>query len=300
MKKIYCILLTALLYAGVANAQNDFSLNEQLFSRIAINPAGTGNSANVNIFTLGRFQYAGMEGSPYTVLLNAHGYIENASSGVGLSVSYDKSGIAYHQVQAKAVYAYHLNFGRHNILSFGVGLGIMNKQFDPSRHRFPDPSSLDPEYSKYQNKTVFDASFGVEYANPYILLGVSVNHIPGYFMEKTTLNTAPAYYAYARGMIKCSDFFSIAPAAAYYYTGQFHVADVSATGFLGKYVYVGLGYKTETTAYFMVGFDWKWLRIGYAFDANFGKLSNVAWTSHEIMLSFNISTKKGDDNKWIY
>ena len=132
MKKIYCLLLTALLYAGVVNAQNDFSLNEQLFSRIAINPAGTGNSANVNLFTLGRFQYAGMEGSPYTVLLNAHGYIEKASSGVGLSVSYDKSGIAYHQVQAKAVYAYHLNFGRHNILSFGVGLGIMNKQFDPS------------------------------------------------------------------------------------------------------------------------------------------------------------------------
>lgn len=300
MKKIYCILFSALLYAGLATAQQDFTLSEQLFSRIAVNPAGTGNSANVNIFSVNRFQYAGSEGYPFTTMLNVHGYIEKAKSGLGLSFSYDRSGIAYHQIQAKVVYAYHLNFGKHNIFSFGVGLGIVNKEFDPSKHRFPDPGSLTPEYERFQNKTVFDASFGIEYANPYILIGASMNHIPGFFFEKSTLTTNPTYYAYARGLIPCGEKFKLAPAVSYYYTGQFHVVDVSATGFIGKYVYVGLGYKTETTAYFMVGFDWKWLRIGYSFDGNFGKLSNVAWTSHEIMLSFNISTKKNDDGKWKY
>lgn len=300
MRKFYCLLCFALLGGLVSFAQNDFTLSEQMFSRIAVNPAGTGNSDNVNIFSINRFQYAGAEGAPFTTLLNVHSYIDKASSGLGLSFSYDKSGIAYHQIQAKFVYAYHLNFGKHNIFSFGVGLGIMNKEFDPTKHRYPDPSSLGPEYEKYQNKTVFDASVGIEYSNPYILLGFSLNHIPGYFFEKTTLNTQPAYYAYARGLIPCGEKFKLAPAALYYYTGQFHVADVSLTGFIGKYVYVGLGYKTETTGYAMIGFEWNWLRIGYAFDANFGELSNVAWTSHEVMLSFNIPTKRDDNREWIY
>ncbi|MCQ2351643.1 MAG: PorP/SprF family type IX secretion system membrane protein [Paludibacteraceae bacterium] len=288
-----CIALSVLsLYA-----QNDFTLSEQLFSRIRINPAGTGNSANVNIFSINRFQYAGMEGAPFTTLLNVQTYIEKAKSGIGVSFNYDKSGIAYHQIDFKAVYAYHLNFGKNNVFSFGVGLGLYNKEFDPSKHVY-EPDPLVPD--RYQKNIKFDASFGIEYANPYILLGVSINHIPGFFYEQTTMNSRPSYYAYARGLIPCCEKFKLAPALVYYYTGQYHVIDANVTGFIGKYVYVGLGYKTETTAYAMVGFEWNWLRIGYACDVNIGKISNLAWTSHEVMLSFNIPTKRGNDGKWIY
>ncbi len=297
MKKLQLIL--GCLTIGVLSSfsQTDFTLSEQLFSRISINPAGTGNSANVNIFSLNRFQYAGMEGAPFTTLLNVQSYIEKAKSGLGVSFSYDRSGIAYQQIQAKAVYAYHLNFGKNNIFSFGAGIGLYYKSFDPSKHIFnPDPAIPD----RFQDAVKFDASFGVEYTNPYILIGASINHLSGYFYEQTTLNSNPTYYGYVRGFIPCTDNFKLAPAVIYYYTGQFHVIDVNATGFIGKHVYVGLGYKTETTGYAMVGFEWKWLRIGYACDVNFAKLSNIAWTSHEIMLSFNISTKRGEDGKWIY
>lgn len=297
MKKIKLIIGCLAMGTISSFAQTDFTLSEQLFSRIGINPAGTGNSANVNIFSLNRFQYAGMEGAPFTTQLNVHSYIEKAKSGIGLTVSYDKSGIAYQQIQAKAVYAYHLNFGKNHIFSFGAGLGLYYKSFDPSKHIYnPDPAVPD----RFQAETRFDASFGIEYANPYILIGASINHIPGYFYEQTTLSSVPSYYGYVRGFIPCSEGFKLAPAVAYYYTGQYHVIDANITGFIGKYVYVGLGYKTETTGYAMVGFEWNWLRIGYACDVNFAKLSNVAWTSHEFMISFNIPTARGVNGKWIY
>lgn len=301
MKKLYWLIGFITLGVVSTYAQNDFSLNEQLFSRIAINPAGIGNSANVNIFSISRFQYAGMQGSPFTTMLNVQTYIEKAKSGIGATFSYDQSGIAYQQINAKVVYAYNLNFGKNNIFSFGVGLGIYNKTFDPTKHVYDDPTEMGETIpDRFQSNTKFDASFGIEYANPYILIGASINHIPGYFYEKTTLNSQPSYYAYARGLIPCAPKFKLAPAVAYYYTGQFHVIDVNVTGFIGKYFYAGLGYRTETTGYAMVGFEWNWLRIGYACDVNFGKLSKVAWTSHEIMLSFNIPTAKGQDGKWIY
>ena len=124
MKKIVLLLAAMALSATVAFAQNDFVLTEQLFSRIAVNPAGTGNDENVNIFSLNRFQYAGAQGAPFSTLLNVHSYFDKANSGVGITFSYDGSGIAYRQFQAKAVYAYHLNFGKQNLFSFGVGLGV--------------------------------------------------------------------------------------------------------------------------------------------------------------------------------
>lgn len=298
MKKFYLLLGCLFLGSMVSFAQSDFTLSEQLYSRIAFNPAGTGNSANVNIFSVNRFQYAGSQGSPFSTMLNVHSYFEKAKSGVGLSINYDGSGIAYYQIQAKAVYAYHLNFGKHNIFSFGVGLGLYNKMFDPSKHIY-EP---DPEYvpDRFQSCTRFDASIGIEYTNPYILVGLSLNHIPGYFYEKSTLSSVPTYYAYVRGYIPCTAKFALAPAAAYYYTGQFHVVDVNVTGFIGKYVYVGLGYKTEETGYIMAGFEWNWLRIGYSCDINFGKLNKVAYTGHEFMISFNIPTAKGANGNWIY
>ena len=68
MKKIIVLLSALVASATIAFAQNDFVLTEQLFSRIAVNPAGTGNDENVNIFSLNRFQYAGADGAPFSTL----------------------------------------------------------------------------------------------------------------------------------------------------------------------------------------------------------------------------------------
>ena len=293
MKKSRILIICMLLNAVMAMSQTDFVLSEQLFSRISINPAGTGNSENVNIFSLNRFQYVGVEGAPFTTMFNVQTYFDKASSGIGLSFSYDQSGVAYRQMQIKAVYAYHLNFGNQNIMSFGIGLGAYNKLFDPTKHIIEDNTEIGQGFpDEVQNSTFLDASFGIEYTNKYLLVGASITHIPGFFYESTTLTSVPNYYAYIRGLIPCGSKFKLAPAAAYYFTGQFHVADVSLTGFISDYVWIGLGYRTETTAYAMFGFEWNWLRIGYSCDINFGKLSNIAYTSHEVMLSFSIPTKK--------
>lgn len=290
MRKFYIILLSVLLPLA-AFAQNDFVLSEQLFSRIAINPAGTGNDQNVNIFSTTRLQYAGVENAPISTMLNLHGYIDKANSGLGLSVTYDYSGVAYQQIQAKAVYAYHINIKDH-IISLGVGLGLYSKIFDPSKHILDDEAERGQGFpDRYQSLTNFDASFGIEYTNKYFLFGAAINHIPGYFYETTTLTSKPSYYAYMRGYIPCGQKFSLAPAIAYYYTGQYHVADVNVTGFIVNHVWVGLGYRTEATGYAMVGFEWNWLRIGYCCDVNFGKLNKIGSTSHELTLSFAIPTK---------
>ncbi|MBO4371111.1 MAG: PorP/SprF family type IX secretion system membrane protein [Paludibacteraceae bacterium] len=316
MKPTIKFIIAAVAMVALAcnvQAQNDFSLAEQLYSRIAINPAGTGNSSNVNIFSLNRFQYAGMtgEGAPFTTLLNVQTYFEKAKSGLGFSFSYDNSGVAYTQMKANISYAYQLNFGKGNLFSFGLGLGYANKMFDPTRHILEDESERsDLNWGdEVMQGHYFDANFGIEYSNKYFLIGASVTHIPGYFIkDPTTLNYLPNYYAYMRGYIPCGEKFKLSPAVLYYYTGNLpkstseasetltasgaHVVDASLTGFIGKYFWIGLGYRTETTTYAMFGLEWNWLRVGYSCDLNLGKLNNISWTSHEVMLSFSIPTKQ--------
>jgi type IX secretion system PorP/SprF family membrane protein len=296
MKKILLALVALAVSTTIAFAQNDFVLTEQLFSRIAVNPAGTGNDPNVNIFSLNRFQYAGAQGAPFSTLLNVHSYFDKANSGVGFTFSYDGSGIAYRQFQAKAVYAYHLNFGKKNLFSFGVGLGIASKNFDPNRHILVDEEERGEGFpDEYQSKTSFDASIGIEYSNPFIMAGFSINHIPGYFVSQEDMNSLtimPTYHLYARGMIDVMDQLRISPSAGYYYSGQTHVADVNVTAFFCNYFWAGLGYRTLSTAYLNIGVEWEWLRVGYSCDLNAGQLSDVAWTSHEVMLSFSIPTQK--------
>lgn len=303
MKRILTLLAIFSISLGAAYAQSDFYMSEQLFSRVGINPAGTGNSQNINLFGVTRFQYAGTKGAPFTALINVTGYIPKANSGLGLSLSYDQSGVAYDQMQAKLCYSYQICINTFHILSLGVGLGAIHKNFDPNKHVLDDDTERGHEFpSEYTRKTFFDASFGIEYNYQYLLLGASMTHIPGFFYSSdstSTLTTTPNYYFYARGYIPCSEKFQIAPALSYYYTNQYHVIDTNVTMYFGKYIWFGLGYRTETTAYGLFGVEWEWLRVGYSCDVNIGKLHNVAWTSHEIMLSFSIPTQKMN-GEWKY
>lgn len=298
MKKIYILLFILAANLTALVGQNDFALSEQLFSRIAVNPAGTGNDEAVNIFSFNHFQYAGAEGYPFSTVLNVQTYFDDYDSGLGLSFSFDNSGIAYNQWQANLVYAYHLNLDSENLLSFGLSMGVIDKSFDPSQHVLVDDSERGDGFPvEFTNELHYDAAFGIEYSNKYVLVGASVTHIPGFFYDNTSLNSVPNYYGYVRGAIPCGKKVVLAPAAVYSYTGQFHLADVNITGFFGDYFWAGLGYRTEATTYLMLGAQWNWFRVGYSCDVNVGELNNIAWTSHEVMLSFRIPTKK-DNSEW--
>lgn len=317
MRKLLLVLLLSVSGAGLLSAQSDFMLSEQLFSRISVNPAGMGSNENMNIFLLSKFYYAGMNGSPFSATINLSKYFESARMGVGGTVSYDQSGVSYYQVRAQLIYSYNIYLARNHSLTLGLGLGVANKMFDPSRHVLDDDSERGHEFpDQFESTTKFDASFGIEYNNPWVTVGASLQHIPGYFIEQNTFTYNPAYYAYVRGNIYCTPKFILSPAVTYFYNGNYHVGDVNLTGFIGKYVWVGLGYRIGTTeivdadgkyitpdagtAYVSVGFEWNILRIGYVCDVNFGNTSNLSYTNHEIMFSFSIPTKKKDveDNSW--
>lgn len=313
MRKELSLLAVLLFVCTALFAQGDFKLSEQMFSRINQNPSAIGNNEKIQIFTAGRMQYVGMglEQTPTSALLNAHYYNEKLKSGFGLSFTYDELGLYNQTINAKLCYAYNVDLFEGGLLSLGLSAGVVNKMFDPSRHVWRDTGDPLDGGEEITNTTAFDLDFGFEFSWKYLLVGASITHLPGITQDVKTTAAPTHINAYVRGNIYLPEKFNLIPAAAYtnigacntgklisgdnaqvVSLGQEHLVDVSLTALYdGKY-WLGVGYRLNTAVSFMAGFEWHWLRIGYCYDLSVGPVWDLTSSTHEVMLSFVIPTKK--------
>lgn len=313
MKKGLLLITTLLFLCNVIFAQGDFKLSEQMFSRINQNPAAIGNNEKIQIFTAGRMQYVGMglEQTPTSALLNGHYFNEKLKSGFGLSLSYDELGLYNQTINAKICYAYNIDLFDGGLLSLGLSAGIVNKIFDPSRHVWRDEGDPLDKGNDITSTTAFDLDFGFEFSWKYLLVGASITHIPSIASDVRT-TVAPSHInAYVRGNLALPEKFNLIPAFTYtnigacnvgklisgensniLSIGQEHIMDLSLTTvYDGKY-WLGVGYRINSAVSIMAGFEWHWLRIGYCYDLSVGPVWNLTSSTHEVMLSFAIPTKK--------
>ena len=287
MKRKYIAFLFALLAMG-SYAQNEFTLSEQLFSRLNINPASSGNSENINIFNTNRLQWAGFKGAPATTMLNVHSYFKDINSGIGASFSYDALGLAYNTLNAKIAYSYHVDLWDKGLLSLGASAGVLSKTFDPSVHTLNNPD--DPEMGTEPfSETNADFDFGLEFSTEYVMVGGSILHLGQTTM--TTLKSIQSYYGYVRGRLPVNEDIMISPSVLYMNSGQTNKVEINATAFYQNKYWFGLGYRTGSALTALVGLEWEWLRVGYAYELGMGDVINFKNNTHELMLSFIIPTK---------
>lgn len=287
MKRIIITLLISVLGIGSVFSQHEIgpALSSQLFSRINYNPAGIGNSAKINIFNLNRFQWLGFDGHPTTSVLNVHSFVESLKSGFGGAFTYDKLGYGNQAINAKFVYAYNLDISDKGLLAFGLSAGIDQFSKDFSDDKYTAGEELDA-----QSKTNPDFDFGMEYSTPHLLLGASVNHL-GNMKDPYTLQPTQTYYGYARAQFAINKDWVLAPSVLYMKSSQSSVIDVNAVGFYQHLYWGGLSMRVGASMSALVGFEWDWLRLGYAYEMSLGQTADLSSNTHELMLSFIINTK---------
>ena len=305
-KIIIIISLLSLVWLNTV-AQNDILLTQQWFSRINRNPASTGNTDDLDFFLLTRRQWMGVKEMPQTNLLNVHSYFDAVRSGLGLSASYDQpGGPATTVVNVKLAYAYHVNLQDELLLSLGVSAGILNKSFDPSKHTWQNPGAPEVTSMEKESKTNADFDFGIELSMPKLLLGASITHLGNTRKSDnsnlSTFTSPQHHYLYARGNFALSPVFDIAPSIVFLNTGQVNMLTVGAMLFYNKMFWVGIDYRPPSPSDWrqfdysvitgMLGVEWDYFRLGYAYDLSLGKLSDFSSSTHELMLSARIPTKK--------
>lgn len=291
-------------------AQQDLLMTQQWFSRINKNPAATGNSDNIDLFMLSRFQWLGQDG-PWSSIINAHSYFDPIRSGLGLALSYDELGIGSAAINAKIAYAYHINLKDDLLLSFGLSGGIMQKSFDPTNHILTHPNDPNFPTEKFSEiKPDFD--FGFELSMPKLLFGASITHLGRDRSKLTTYTVAQQHYVYARGNFMISPSFDIAPSVVYTNAGKVNMLTLGGMLFYKKMLWLGLDYRPPSPSDIfkkggydysmfvaMLGVEWDFFRVGYSYDLSLGKLNNLSYSTHEIMLSFFIPTNRKSKVRFI-
>ncbi len=293
-RNIYIKLLTvlfALISGANAYAQQDLMVSQQIFSRMNINPAGTGNMEHVDAFLLGRMQWAGVENSPRTALLNVAYYNEPLRSSIGLTTNYDNQGIGNSMTNVQAVYAYHLDLNENYILSMGLSAGINVGSYDPYVNTMRDE---EPDFSSYvkdkTNEISPDFNFGLELTSKRWMIGVSATHLLK--SEPTTFMRGRHIYAYARCLFPLGDALDLAPMVSYIHQNQVNEGELGAMLFINKMFWGGATWKPDLGKFadlsllaIDLGIDIKNFRVGYAYTFNVGKYNNLPSNTHELMLS---------------
>jgi type IX secretion system PorP/SprF family membrane protein len=177
------IILLILTLSLTTWAQRDPQLSQQYFSRINFNPATTDVSDYANAYLIARQQWIGFEGAPSTQLFNAHGYIVDIRSSVGLSVVNDIVGNNQF-LNMMLNYGYHVQVGEDSYFAFGLGAGLVTRKL--GGNLITDIPETDPDIIRMLNgRSVFrpDINLGLTYSSPNFSFGLSATHLARYMMK---------------------------------------------------------------------------------------------------------------------
>ncbi|WP_301921188.1 PorP/SprF family type IX secretion system membrane protein [Ferruginibacter sp.] len=328
-KKIFFIIAVSLQIATFVQAQ-DLHFSQFFNAPLTINPANTGfiPDADYRLGASYRNQYSSILAAPYKtvsifgdaqVLRNQ---IENGWLGLGGFILSDVAGSG--GLRSTKVYgsiAYHQMLASSSLLTAGFNLGWANKRIDQSKLKFPDQfdgkffDSNTPTDVVLVNNNVsyFDIQVGLNYAyfpneNVYINGGYSIHHVnrpqETFFSDNAdSSKLSMRHIGFINALLKVNDRVILNPNA--YYTTQAKSSEI-VIGLNANYNLSGAGGATQLLAglYYrggdaiipMVGFEVKFVRFTFSYDATTSSLKN--YNNLQGASEFNIIRKGyyGDSN----
>jgi type IX secretion system PorP/SprF family membrane protein len=277
-------------------AQIDPLYAQYLNNPLLINPAYSGFNNQFNASSSYRKQWAGFEGSPETLNVNAHTSLNDKKMGAGLIILQDKIGTAKN-IEVHATYSYRLDLN-NKYFSFGLQAGVVNYKTSSSNLNVYDPS--DPAFLGTINVTKPSFGAGAILHSDRYFIGVSVPRL---------LKTQTAYNG-IEGELYSQHFYGL---ASYNIFINEHVRlkpSVLLRGVKGAKLSTDLNVafninEKYTAGVFSRNFNTYGLlaqmklgekyRFGYVFEVPTNSSVGSRFTSHEITFGINLAVFKFQD-----
>lgn len=289
----------ALLCISVISCMSSFAQQEEqnslyMFNVLNFNPAYAGSRGSLNITTIGRFQWVGINGAPMTQYLSVHAPIAKQNIGLGLNVVNDMVG-ARNRTSIYADFAYSIRLnGKNHRLAFGMNGGVDIWQMNTGNMIIDDPT--DPSAINYST-TVGNFGAGIYYYGDRHYVGFSVPRILENDLNNpaTTGNSRSARHFYISGgyVFNLNSVVKFKPAALVKITPNAPLTfDLNASFLLFEKVWLGGMYRFNESAGINLSYTFAdMFTVGYAFDFAYNDLRFNQYGSHEIMLQFDIRKK---------
>ena len=170
MKKTILFISLITLSFGVSQAQQVPQFSQNMFNKLANNPAIAGSSESINATVLHRSQWMGFDGAPTTLNLSVEGPFEVLHGGLGLNIVSDAIA-EYKNLGLQLSYAYQTDLGEGQ-LGIGASAGMFQSGLDGENLNPADPESFPTE-----SGSVPDFGAGLYYNTQDVYIGLSTLHI---------------------------------------------------------------------------------------------------------------------------
>lgn len=293
MFRHFLILVFIVLHAVQVFGQQSSLFSQYMFNGLAINPAYSGTHDVLNMTSLGRKQWVGVDGAPSTMTFSAHTPLKNEKVSVGVLFYGDKIGV-FRQYSMNGIYAYKIDLTSKSKLSFGLQAGLNNYVA-----RYSDLTSKDPNDPVIMQDDVsgFAPSFGagLYYYTEKFYAGLSspflVNNILGSKRVTNTFKISSTYFFTTGAVFSLSDGVKFKPSFLLKVTSGAPIqADLNTNFLFREVLWLGVSLRSLSSLNFLTQFNVSnQLKIGYAYDMNLKQVANVYSGSHEVMISYLFS-----------
>ena len=291
---LFCFIL--LLNLSVV-AQQDEQSSLYMFNPLQYNPAFAGSRGYLNASLVSRSQWVGLSGAPRSQFLSINSPLPFKNMAGGAHISNDVLG-AKNRTSFYGDYAYTLNFNKGRRLNFGMSLGAEQIVVDYASLLAIDPSETELLTSFSQFK--FNSGLGAYYYGDKFYLGFSVPRVFQSSLKNNSVvfvNTFIKRHYFLTGgyVFPINSVVDLKTSFLVKATANAPVTvDLNANVFLYKSFWAGLMYRYNESIGANIAYQYKeYLMFGYSFDYPVNDLVMVKnATSHEVMLTYSIHTKK--------
>ena len=283
----FCVLLQS-------KAQDIPLFSQKLSNALIYNPSVAGNTFGSVTYTY-RKNYFNVKGAPQSNLISLHTPLVNYRFGVG-ATAYQEQINFIKTSYTSVAFAYHIHFNRYASLSSGVSAEYRLTQLDGRSNTLYD----DPDLVTINNANNFDVSFGMNFQNRFIRVGVAANRLATTWVNKENPALGSGFFSgTVHGIIPIGADDVLEPYMAFrkfseindmydvglYYTLRnkfiFGAASRNKIGGGGNTILNGtLGFKPT-----------KNILLGYSYEIITGGVGNYAGATNEFTLRLDFNNK---------
>ena len=301
MKQYSTIIFFLILLLSVTSGygQQDPQYSQYMFNTLAINPAYAGSRDVVSATALYRKQWVNTPGSPRSSTFSVDAPFKREKVGVGLVVSNDKIGVT-NTTSLYGSYAFRIRLEK-GTLALGLQAGFSQYSADYTSVVLDQDNKGDAAFASNINKFMPNFGGGVYYNTDKFYVGVSMPKFVNNAMFKKS-DTAVSLSHQTRHMFIMGGFVvplspdvKLKPSTLIKLVeGAPLQMDINTNVWFYDAVAAGLSYRAGAgTVVVMLEVQAnKQIRIGYAYDAGFGKINVVGRGSHEIMARYEFGYVK--------
>ena len=299
MRKFYSLGLIVVLSVS-AFAQQDPQFSQNMFTKLAVNPAHAGAYDAICGTLLYRNQWTGFDGAPKTFLLMAEMPVRSIHGGLGLTVTSDQLGFEKN-LMARLAYSYKLYTGAGH-LNFGVDAGLMQKSIDGSKFIYNDGGDQSIPLGAVSGSSL-DFSFGLYYYSEKLYAGLSSTHLTEGEIKTDNVTTKLArhYYFMAGYDAELSPDIILKPSVFAKSEGTSTQIDLNANVLLQNKFWLGFSYRfvQQDALVAMAGLEiTPNLKVGYSYDMTMTDIKTYSSGTHEIMLNYCFRVKPSVDRQF--